>query len=292
MINNNGAWLWNTYQWKAETDGIHNLFGYCGEYTDQETGLIYLRNRYYSPTTGRFITEDPIRDGLNWYAYCENNPIMFVDHWGLAPGDHFSTRDEAAADFGIYIGQKSIDIEEELASCIYKGVDENNTDYFFYDEPRNELETHEERNINFYISWDPHCTPVALVHTHGAYDANTYNEKDIFSTPDNVLSKNPDDADTLWSDNLNIDYYLVTPNGKLKLYTANSGDYAGSLIRSDLILDSRIKLHHYWERTLLWDLLKANFSKGEPYDYINVMRNNPDSVLDAITELEKFRRLE
>ena len=59
-------------------------FGYCGEYTDAESGLIYLRNRYYDPSIGRFITEDPIRDGLNWYVYCENNPIKYVDPLGLA----------------------------------------------------------------------------------------------------------------------------------------------------------------------------------------------------------------
>ena len=35
-----------------------NPFLYCGEYTDAETGMIYLRNRYYDPTTGRFITKD------------------------------------------------------------------------------------------------------------------------------------------------------------------------------------------------------------------------------------------
>ncbi len=56
---------------------------YCGEYYDVETGFIYLRNRYYDPSMGRFISEDPIRDGLNWYAYCENNPVMFVDPTGL-----------------------------------------------------------------------------------------------------------------------------------------------------------------------------------------------------------------
>ena len=72
------------YQWKAETERVYNPFGFCGEYTDSESGLIYLRNRYYDPSTGRFINEDPIRDGLNWYVYCENNPIMFVDPWGLA----------------------------------------------------------------------------------------------------------------------------------------------------------------------------------------------------------------
>ncbi len=42
-----------------------NPFRYSGEYYDDESDLIYLRNRYYDPSVGRFITEDPIRDGLN-----------------------------------------------------------------------------------------------------------------------------------------------------------------------------------------------------------------------------------
>ena len=56
---------------------------YAGEYYDAETGFIYLRNRYYDPTQRRFITEDPIRDGVNWYIYCGNNPVMFFDSSGL-----------------------------------------------------------------------------------------------------------------------------------------------------------------------------------------------------------------
>ena len=60
-----------------------NPYGYCGEYLDSESGLIYLRNRYYDPSTGRFITEDPVKDGLNWYAYCGNNPVNMVDPSGL-----------------------------------------------------------------------------------------------------------------------------------------------------------------------------------------------------------------
>ena len=60
-----------------------NPFRYCGEYYDNESGLIYLRARYYDPTIGRFISEDPIRDNLNWYVYCGNNPINFVDPSGL-----------------------------------------------------------------------------------------------------------------------------------------------------------------------------------------------------------------
>jgi len=60
-----------------------NPFRYCAEYFDVESGQIYLRNRYYQPVTGRFTQLDPIRDGLNWYAYCANNPIVFVDRSGL-----------------------------------------------------------------------------------------------------------------------------------------------------------------------------------------------------------------
>ena len=59
-----------------------NPFRYCAEYFDTETGTIYLRARYYSPVTGRFTQLDPIKDGLNWYAYCVNNPVMFVDPSG------------------------------------------------------------------------------------------------------------------------------------------------------------------------------------------------------------------
>jgi len=46
--------------------------------------MVYLRARYYDPSTGRFISEDPIRDGYNWYVYCSNNPIRYIDPWGLS----------------------------------------------------------------------------------------------------------------------------------------------------------------------------------------------------------------
>ena len=69
---------------KNKEEGDSNPFRYSGEYVDEESGLIYLRNRYYDPSIGRFINEDPAKDGLNWYVYANNNPIMFVDPLGLA----------------------------------------------------------------------------------------------------------------------------------------------------------------------------------------------------------------
>ena len=38
---------------------------------------------YYDPAIGRFVSEDPICHGYNWYIYANNNPIMFQDPSGL-----------------------------------------------------------------------------------------------------------------------------------------------------------------------------------------------------------------
>lgn len=48
---------------------------------------MYLRNRWYDPQTGRFLTQDPIglAGGVNLYAYAGNNPISYDDPFGLCP---------------------------------------------------------------------------------------------------------------------------------------------------------------------------------------------------------------
>ncbi|MDA3812244.1 MAG: RHS repeat-associated core domain-containing protein [Spirochaetaceae bacterium] len=52
-----------------------------------EEGLYYFNARWYDPQLGRFITEDPIKDGINYYAYANNNPLRFIDPTGLKPQD-------------------------------------------------------------------------------------------------------------------------------------------------------------------------------------------------------------
>ncbi len=54
-------------------------------YQSDSTGLQLLGHRYYDPAVGRFLTPDPIKDGRNWFAYCENNPLTAADPEGLAP---------------------------------------------------------------------------------------------------------------------------------------------------------------------------------------------------------------
>ncbi|MHB8404398.1 MAG: RHS repeat-associated core domain-containing protein [Gammaproteobacteria bacterium] len=61
-----------------------NSLQYTGRENDGD-GLYYNRARYYSPSYGRFISEDPIGllAGINEYAYVVNDPISMGDPLGL-----------------------------------------------------------------------------------------------------------------------------------------------------------------------------------------------------------------
>jgi RHS repeat-associated protein len=58
------------------------------KYFDWETGLSYYGHRYYSPTTGRWLSRDPIGEdgGDNVYAFVQNNPLNSYDIEGLLGG--------------------------------------------------------------------------------------------------------------------------------------------------------------------------------------------------------------
>ena len=68
----------------AVTGSATTPLGFAGQYTDAETGLIYMRARYYDPTTAQFITVDPaFTTTLAPYSYANDNPINMVDPLGL-----------------------------------------------------------------------------------------------------------------------------------------------------------------------------------------------------------------
>ncbi|MGB8062749.1 MAG: RHS repeat-associated core domain-containing protein, partial [Candidatus Sulfotelmatobacter sp.] len=72
----------------SSTGTIRNYFQFAGREFDTETNLYYFRHRYYDPSIGRFVSEDPDDEGspydrLNLYLYVGNHPVDWVDPLGL-----------------------------------------------------------------------------------------------------------------------------------------------------------------------------------------------------------------
>ena len=61
--------------------------GYLGKQHDPTTKLYNYGYRDYNAHTSRFTTLDPIRDGTNWFSYCNGDPVNFIDFWGLEAND-------------------------------------------------------------------------------------------------------------------------------------------------------------------------------------------------------------
>jgi len=92
--NNTLVWRWHSDAFgsmlpQQDPDGDGQAFEFnlrfSGQYYDSETRLHYNYFRYYDPSTGRYITSDPIglKGGLNTYGYVGGNPLSFIDPYGL-----------------------------------------------------------------------------------------------------------------------------------------------------------------------------------------------------------------
>ena len=88
-ITGRGGEIENQYEYDAfgvlqnSMEEFHNRILYTGQQYDQTSGQYYLRARFYNPVIGRFVQEDEYRgDGLNLYAYCKNNPVVYYDPSG------------------------------------------------------------------------------------------------------------------------------------------------------------------------------------------------------------------
>ena len=115
--------------------GNVNPIRYRSYYYDVETKLYYLRTRYYDPVTGRFVNADSISvldvsqthiNGLNLYAYCVNNPIMYVD----AEGRWFNPFRMAADVIGGAVGFVSNAIVKPAVNSFVSAASWMNTNIF------------------------------------------------------------------------------------------------------------------------------------------------------------------
>ena len=120
-----GSPLWCTGE-LAETLGKVQPFRYRGYVFDEETGLYYLRSRYYNPRWGRFVNADTIVAN-NLFLYCLNSPNVQIDNSGCSPTSAlFST---ALCDNGggasRYNRQKAVDYAREW-------YDDRNDEFYSY----------------------------------------------------------------------------------------------------------------------------------------------------------------
>ncbi|MFH1506367.1 MAG: RHS repeat-associated core domain-containing protein [archaeon] len=116
-------------------------FGYTGKEQDI-TGLKYYGARYYDPEIGRFITVDPIKDGMNFYVYANNNPMRFIDPTGLYDTDaqESEVTDEFPKHGQVSVGNFDIGLRYDP-----KAHGSGRTDRSFYSQEEGFVETGEAR---------------------------------------------------------------------------------------------------------------------------------------------------
>ncbi len=114
-----------------ETLAEMNPFRYRGYVYDEETGLYYLRSRYYDACKCRFINEDSfaqLRGFNNIFSCVRNNPIRFSDPNGTS-FINLATEIEYSEDFVVNIfSDAGIDMPQDYKSvtCYATGTEENN----------------------------------------------------------------------------------------------------------------------------------------------------------------------
>ena len=112
----------------AATIGTLNPFRYRGYVYDEETGLYYLRSRYYNPVWKKFVNADQILKiqnllDNNMFCYCKNVPVLFTDSMGQAPTtDAFLIYQQWAQLDGPYLGGDVIGLLLGTAYALYSVI--------------------------------------------------------------------------------------------------------------------------------------------------------------------------
>jgi len=200
-------------------------FGFNGMEKDNEVGEgdYDFDARMYNSRIGRFFTIDPLTmmfSSFSPYVFAANCPIKLVDWHGLGPGDLFNTIEMAVGDFGLNYNDNSIVNGVEYATTIYQ-VNQNGVIYYSYLQPNKGTKDH----CNFLL--DPTYKTVSIAHTHGQFLNYPRHGDDMFS---------PKDKET--SDNLNLNNYVITPDGSVLLYIHDTKkNNLVYLIRSDMPSD-------------------------------------------------------
>ncbi len=143
----------------SQISTVDNPYYFTARRYDENAELYYLRNRYYYPSLGRFLQIDPLGyiDGMNNYAYCNNNSVNWYDPYGLEKNND-NIEDITEDEFQDIMDE----IREQLEDIDpYKPFQLDLHDYmkwdsdFYNDRNRDKLFNHDDRigkgsDLNYY----------------------------------------------------------------------------------------------------------------------------------------------
>ena len=141
--------------------GMLNPFRYRGYVYDEETGLYYLRSRYYNPMQGRFVNADRMIS-KNSFTYCKNKPIDMTDSTGTKESTY--TEEEVILFSEIYAYQieqtrlmnERVQNLSEIIST-YSISTQSDQRHVIVSELFSRLDTLIQKKTNFHINKDTGC---------------------------------------------------------------------------------------------------------------------------------------
>ena len=118
-----GSYTYTPYGVPTQTGTATTPLLYTGQYTDSESGLVYLRARYYDPGTAEFLTVDPQVDSTrSAYGYVQGNPLDLTDPSGMCwswaswacSAAHFVWDHRTAFEIGLGVASLAIPVVGEF----------------------------------------------------------------------------------------------------------------------------------------------------------------------------------
>ncbi len=102
-------------------NATNNPWRFSSKRTDPETNFVYFGRRYYDPSLGKWLTQDPLglKEGPNLYAYVQNGPMTRFDLYGLRAETEHVER-VYTKNGNHVVGNSNVEFGVERDSCTYE----------------------------------------------------------------------------------------------------------------------------------------------------------------------------